>query len=120
MSMSSKVQAWSRVHFLPRLTPPVIVRVVADALLITAAFSTALLVRFCFEGQKFFSQDFSEYWLAYLTNTGLLTGACLAISYFSGLYSYGRAYRPRYKVWLVTRSVTLSYLLCGFFNYFAR
>jgi nucleoside-diphosphate-sugar epimerase len=44
----------------------------------------------------------------------VLTPICLIVFSASGLYTRGRAYRERYKVLVVIRAVTLSYLIFGF------
>jgi len=48
----------------------------------------------------------------------LLTVICLGVFFLSGFYTYGRAYRGRYKALIVAQAVSLSYLLFGFIQYF--
>jgi hypothetical protein len=112
----------------PRLTLPTFVRVGVDGLLINLALFVAVLVRLCY---LLLSQEVppaaGEYpwgwgtsWLGYLSNGGLLTGCCLVALGLGGLYSYGRAYRGRYKLLIVARSVTLGFVFFGLLRYSVR
>jgi FlaA1/EpsC-like NDP-sugar epimerase len=40
------------------------------------------------------------------------------VFYLSGFYTYGRAYRSRYKALIIFQAVGLSYLFFGFLSYF--
>jgi nucleoside-diphosphate-sugar epimerase len=103
----------------PRLTLPTLVRVGVDGLLINLALFAAVLVCYLLLSQEV-SPAAGEYpwawgssWLGYLGNAGLLTGSCLIALSLGGLYSYGRAYRGRYKLLIIAQSVTLGFLLFG-------
>lgn len=104
-----------------RWSPEVVARVVADTLMVTAAFTLALLLEF--EWFMAFSPD--------NTTRGLLDGfgralgvglpALLAISLslyaLFGFYTRNRAYAGRYKVLVIAQAVSVGYLLFGFLSY---
>jgi nucleoside-diphosphate-sugar epimerase len=99
-------------------------RIVSDALLVNVALLFALALRFSYlvafelEAEISRRQLFWNYARAYRNTAGLLTVICLAVFYLSGFYTYGRAYRGRYKALIVAQAVSLSYLLFGFLTYF--
>lgn len=107
------------------LTKQVLVRVVADVLLVNVSALVALALRFlylvAFEPPP---EDISyndHFWAIvsnYLHVAWLLTAICLFVFAFSGFYTRGRAYQGRYKALVVTQAVSLSYLLFGFIAYF--
>jgi len=110
-----------------RLTVEVIERIIADVLMlnmaIIAAFVARLLAFLYLERQSIVSVSFlssvlDESLSDYFHSAGLLTLICLIIFWFSGFYTYGRAYRGRYKALIVFQAVTLSYLLFGFLTFF--
>lgn len=111
-----------------RLTLEMAERIVADTLMINLALVAALVLRFLFlftlqngEPQAsvgFYSAIWQESIRAYRDSAWLLTLICLIVFYISGFYTYGRAYRSRYKALIVFQAVGLSYLLFGFLSYF--
>jgi nucleoside-diphosphate-sugar epimerase len=108
-----------------RLAPEMIARVFADALMINISVLAALVLRFlylvAFEQVRpglEYHDVFWGYLTAYRNGGWLLTLICLVIFFASGFYTYGRAYRGRYKVLIVVQAVSLSYLLFGFLFYF--
>jgi len=108
-----------------RLTQQVLVRVVADILLVNASALTALVLRFlylvAFE-PAIADVTYNDLFWALVSNyfhiAWLLTGVCLLVFAFSGFYTRGRAYQGRYKALVVTQAVSLGYLLFGFIAYF--
>ncbi|HSO73334.1 MAG TPA: NAD-dependent epimerase/dehydratase family protein, partial [Blastocatellia bacterium] len=108
-----------------RLTQQVLLRVVADVLLINASALAALAVRFlylvAFEPPPVDISYNGHFWAIvskYLHVAWLLTAICLLVFALSGFYTRGRAYQGRYKALVVTQAVSLSYLLFGFIAYF--
>ncbi len=111
-----------------RLTLEMAERIIADAVMVNLALITAFTLRFL----SFFAfgrqaGDLAEYTAlfqnfarAYRDQAWLLTLICLVIFYLSGFYTYGRAYRSRYKALLVFQAVSLSYLIFGFLTYFIQ
>lgn len=109
------------------LTEQVLVRVVADVLLINASALTALCLRFlslvAFEPPPpdvTFNYN-NLFWALvsnYFHNAWLLTVVCLLVFALSGFYTRGRAYKGRYKALVVTQAVSLAYLLFAFIAYF--
>lgn len=103
-------------------------RIVADAVMINISLITALVVRFLVlfttgngnpkASVTFYTVVWQQSIRAYCESAWLLTLICLVIFYFSGFYTYGRAYRSRYKALLIFQAVSLSYLLFGFLSYF--
>src|SRR5882724_9357824 len=108
-----------------RLTQQVLVRVVADILLVNASALTALVLRFlylvAFE-PAIADVTYNYLFWALVSNyfhiAWLLTGVCLLVFAVSGFYTRGRAYQGRYKALVVTQAVSLGYLLFGFIAYF--
>lgn len=107
-----------------RLTPQVVLRVGSDILLINVSILIALAIRFFYLVAFELEEDISGrllFWnfsKAYRNSAWLLTVICLLVFALSGFYTYGRAYRGRYKAFIVGQAVSLSYLLFGFFQYF--
>lgn len=111
-----------------RLTLEMAERIVADTLMINLALIAALVLRFMFlftvknsvpeASVGFYSAIWQESLRAYRNSACLLTLICLVIFYLSGFYTYGRAYRSRYKALIIFQAVGLSYLLFGFLSYF--
>jgi len=114
--------------FYKRLTLEMLERIIADVVMINISLIAAFLFRFLFlfaiYNQKpeasiaFYAKLLKESILAYRNSAWLLTFICIIIFYLSGFYTYGRAYRSRYKALLIFQAVSISYLLFGFFSYF--
>jgi nucleoside-diphosphate-sugar epimerase len=56
---------------------------------------------------------------AYLRGSWALTILCLVVFALSGFYTYGRAYRGRYKAVIIAQAVSLAYVLFGCLAYLA-
>jgi nucleoside-diphosphate-sugar epimerase len=105
-------------------------RMVADTVMINLALVAALLLRFLFlftvrNGEPgisvaFYTAIWRESIRAYRNSAWLLTIICLVVFYLSGFYTYGRAYRSRYKALLIFQAVCVAYLLFAFIIYFSR
>lgn len=54
-----------------------------------------------------------DFLTAYLNTFWMLTLISLVIFHFAGFYSFGRFYRGRYKMLVVARAVSISYLVFG-------
>jgi len=112
----------SRLH----LKPEMVLRIIADALMINIAFLFALAARFIYKvvfesavsNSDVYNLIFWSYLKAYSKGTWLLTLICLVFFYFNGFYTYGRVYNGRYKALIVAQAVSLGYLLFGFLLYF--
>ncbi|HWO00260.1 MAG TPA: NAD(P)-dependent oxidoreductase [Blastocatellia bacterium] len=107
------------------LTKQVLVRVVADIVLVNASALAALTLRFlylvAFEPPPIDITYNDLFWAIvsnYLHVAWLLTTICLLVFALSGFYTRGRAYQGRYKALVVTQAVSLAYLLFGFIAYF--
>ncbi|MGB9898519.1 NAD-dependent epimerase/dehydratase family protein, partial [Thermanaerothrix sp.] len=111
-----------------RLTLEMAERIIADAVMVNLALITAFTLRFLsffMFGEEardplFYSALFQNFVRAYRDLGWLLTLICLVIFYLIGFYTYGRAYRSRYKALLVFQGVSLSYLIFGFLAYFIQ
>ena len=111
-----------------RLTLEMLERIIADTIMINVALVTALVLRFLFlftvknndpeVSVAFYTAIWQESIRAYRNSAWLLTLICLILFYLSGFYTYGRAYRSRYKAFLIFQAVSVSYLLFGFLSYF--
>jgi len=108
-----------------RLTPGMILRMLADAILIQVALLSALALRLFAlilltdpatapEIETYVRSYFS----AYCNTAWPLTAVCLIVFYLNGFYTFGRYYQGRYKALVVTQAVSLSYLLFGFLSFF--
>jgi len=114
--------------FPKRLTLEMSERIVADTLMINLALVAALILRFLFlfasktgdsgASVAIYTTFWQESTHAYRNSAWLLTLISLVVFYLSGFYTYGRAYRNRYKALLIFQAVSLSYLLFGFLSYF--
>jgi len=115
-------------HIPKRLTWEMLERIVADAVMINLALIIALVVRFLFlfttgygnpdASVAFYTTVWEQSIRAYSESAWLLTLICLVVFYLSGFYTYGRAYRSRYKALLIFQAVSLGYLLFGFLFFF--
>ena len=108
-----------------QLTPQVLLRVVADVLLVNASALTALALRFlylvAFEPPPIGITYNDLFWSLvskYFHIAWMLTAICVVVFAISGFYTRGRAYQGRYKALVVTQAVSLAYLLFGFIAYF--
>jgi len=97
-----------------------ILRIIADALMLNVAILTALALRL------FYMAAFNRMPLgvsynlvcwdslaAYSHSSWVLTLLCLTVFALSGFYTYGRAYRGRYKAVIIVQAVSVGYLLFG-------
>jgi nucleoside-diphosphate-sugar epimerase len=105
----------------------ILIRIVADALLLNASVIIALIARFFYfvafqvrsaDADADYNALFWYLLSRYLQTSWLLTGICLGVFVASGFYTYGRAYKGPYKALIVTQAVSLGYLLFGFISYF--
>lgn len=102
------------------LNREILVRVLADAALLSASYALALLTRLfvVFYVEK--SQDIGlvqDYVDIYLRSLPILLSLGIATFARFGFYTKGRAYASRYKVLVIAQAVTLSFLLFGFLGF---
>ncbi len=101
-----------------RLTPGMIVRMIADALFVNAALVIALagslLFRVLQDDSVVGPELLGEYVQMVRSGFGLLTMVSLTIFYGSGLYARVRMYQVRYKLQIIGQAVSLSYVAFGF------
>ena len=108
-----------------RMLLETLVRVLADGVAVNLALATALIIRFLLLVSSLTTSAYdykyqgllNESLRAYQSSALLLTLLCLVVFYLSGFYTYGRAYRSRYKALLIVQAVSVSYLLFGFLSY---
>ena len=103
-----------------------ILRIIADALMLNVAILTALALRLFYMAAFNHMPLGVSYKLvcwdslaAYSHNSWVLTLLCLTVFALSGFYTYGRAYRGRYKAVIIVQAVSVGYLLFGCFAYFS-
>lgn len=93
-------------------------RVLADVVMVNAAWAAALLIRYVWEisstGIEAAPVVLQGYATDYLLSCGPLTFISLVVFYVLGFYTRGRYYQGRYKALVVAQGVTVSYLLLGF------
>jgi len=101
------------------LTREMLLRMVADAVMVNAALVAALTLRFLWlvtveGGIASVYGVLSGFARTYLSTFPVLTGISLVVFYASGFYTHGRAYSGRYKALTIAQAVTTSYLVYGF------
>ena len=111
-----------------RLTLEILERIVADAVMVNLALVTAITLRFVllFRLRNGDAQASVAFYNTILQDSvhicrdaaWLLTPICLFTFYLSGFYTYGRAYRSRYKALLIFQAVSVSHLLFAVATYF--
>ena len=101
-----------------------LIRVVADVLLVMVSALTALAVRFLYQVafepvpvDRTYNDLLRLLGKTYLQISWPLTAICLLVFAFSGFYTRGRAYRGRYKALVVALAVTSAYIFFGFISY---
>ncbi|MFN7930710.1 MAG: NAD(P)-dependent oxidoreductase [Blastocatellia bacterium] len=102
-----------------------LVRVCADVILVHLAMLTALAARFCYlvafetlEGGFTHAEIFWQYVNYYGKYSWILSVICVVVFTLCGFYTYGRAYKGRYKALIIFQAASLSYLLFSFVTYF--
>ncbi|MCA9263769.1 MAG: NAD-dependent epimerase/dehydratase family protein [Planctomycetales bacterium] len=108
-----------------RFTPGMLLRMLADALMLQAALLAGV-------GMRLFLliafQDPSKYvdasalvrrdMAGYFSISWPLTLLSLAVFYLNGFYTYGKHYQGRYKALVVSRGILISFVLYGFASYY--
>lgn len=118
----------NKTTFLPRrLLWEMLERIIADAIMVNlallAAFTLRLVVLLWLQGNsesisaRFFARILRDSFSAYVHLAPILTILCLIFFYLGGFYTYGRAYRGRYKALIIFQAVTLAYLSFGAIAY---
>jgi nucleoside-diphosphate-sugar epimerase len=91
------------------------IRVVADAVMVNAAFLLALAIRLLWaiwaDPNLASRKLFERYVTIYGQSALLLTVLALVIFWRAGFYTHGRAYRGRYKALVIVEAVSLAYLV---------
>jgi nucleoside-diphosphate-sugar epimerase len=110
-----------------RLIWEMLERMIADAIMVNLALLTAFILRLLgllwFQGNsnnvssQFFSGILRSSLVVYTYSAPALTILCLVIFYLSGFYTYGRAYRSRYKALIIFQAVSVAYLIFGAMSY---
>jgi len=108
-----------------RPTQAVVVRVLADAFMLNAAILAAFASHFFYMFALNNLPAIDTYRLllwdsltAYATSALVLTSLNLVVFTVSGFYTYGRAYRGRYKAFVVVQAISFAYILFGCLAYF--
>jgi len=107
-----------------KLRSDVVLRVVADTVLLSGALAVAVVARFVVHtmvapGTGYDATTvFRSYMASYASSVLFLTAACLITLAVAGVYTTCRALPKRQKLLVVARSVTVGYLLFGFGAYF--
>jgi len=102
-----------------KLSSDVALRVFADLMLAAGAYAVALVVRFfvSFYDGAVGSGLLNHYMVIYFGTVWVLMFVVVLTNIVSGVYAKSRSYRWRYKAVVLVRSVSLSYLLFGFFAF---
>lgn len=107
---------------LTSLTWGMVLRMLADAIMINFALALALALRFSYEVLTLQNTDNThgllQYYIrAYYWNAPFLSILALMVYLFSGFYTYGRSYQGKYKVLVITQAVSLVFLVFGLLTY---
>ncbi len=102
------------------ITRSMLIRILADAALISAALALAVGLRLmyliAFELTP--NDDIGLYvrrdWVHFLFAWPLVVLTTLGSGWLNGIYTYGKNYMSKYKVLVVARSVSLSFVVFGF------
>jgi len=103
-----------------RLTSEVVLRVVADAILINVAIALSFIGRFLtffllkeqdIISVRMYTSLFQESVVGFQHSAWLLTIISMVVFWVSGFYTYGRAYQSKYKLLIVFQAVSISFLL---------
>lgn len=99
-----------------RLSADVVLRVLADQLMVAGSFAAAMVVHLllAYNGAGAEPSLLGQYAQVYVQNVWILMLISFAIFAANGFYTRGRAYRGRYKMLVVTQAVALAYLVYGF------
>lgn len=104
-----------------RMERAITARVIADALMVSAAFLLAMVLEFewfVFVVHVQSEQQLLTYFVqSFVTSVWALLAISLSIFALSGFYTRGRAYTGRYKALIVAQAVSLSYLCFAFLSY---
>jgi nucleoside-diphosphate-sugar epimerase len=98
----------------------IVVRVVADVILVNLGLVAALTVRFLWHvgDAPVPHRVLVDYTHAYTSAARILTLVSVVLFWASGFYTRNRAYRGRYKALAVVQAVSASYLILGALSYF--
>ena len=97
-----------------RLTPDVILRLLADMFMVAGSYAAALLLHFAWATQSGGVAELSAYAQTFSQSVWVLLGVCFVVFTLNGFYSKSRVYRGRYKLLVIAQAVVGSYLLVGF------
>ncbi len=106
------------------LTRGMLLRMLADAGLVTVALALAVGIRLLFliafeapleDAGEYVRRDVGHF----LMSCPAVIFICLSSFWISGFYTYSSNYLSRYKALVVTQGVTIGYVLFGFLSYFA-
>ncbi|MFQ5583236.1 MAG: NAD-dependent epimerase/dehydratase family protein [Calditrichia bacterium] len=106
-----------------KITKQALLRVIVDLIMINFAFFSALMLRFLWAtgiagniGSP--TETFDSYFMIYLKGFAILSVVSFLVFYYSGFYTFGKAYKSKYKLLVVFEAVSLSYLIFGSIEYF--
>ncbi len=125
--MDSKVNGQQKIKWVARsyLTREMALRVLADAAMVSFSLLVAYTVRYIVivntgdTGAESARRTLDAYWHAYLRGVWLLILVSIVVFSLSGFYTYGRAYRGRFKALVIVQAVSISYLVFAAIHYFA-
>ncbi|QDU36074.1 UDP-glucose 4-epimerase [Maioricimonas rarisocia] len=108
-----------------RFDSGMLVRLAADAIMINIAFALAMVIRFLLYHlagevpQQRMDALLLKFMTIYAQNAVPLTAVCLSVFWFSGFYTYGRAYQGKYKALIIVQAVAQAFLIYGLLMYMA-
>ena len=97
-----------------QITKSMLVRMLADAVMVNLALVGALALRLLLHVANHaanFDAELWEYVIGYGSTGWLLTVTSVTLFAFHGFYTYGRNYQGRYKALVITQAVSQSYLV---------
>lgn len=101
--------------------PEIVVRVIADGLMLAGAYLLALTLEFewfvLMAGAGSQPQLMDTFFRSFIIGLPVLLFICLPIFALVGFYTRNRAYASRYKVLVIAQAVSTGYLVFGFLSY---
>jgi nucleoside-diphosphate-sugar epimerase len=108
-----------------KVTKQILVRVLADAVMVAAALFAGIILRYLWvvafkQNEIPVGMLLINFLDLYLETVWLLIMVSLFVFAGSGFYTKGRSYNSRYKMAVVFHAVTIAYVIFGFLSYMLR
>ena len=107
-----------------KINKQAILRIMVDLIMVNFAFFSGLMIRYLWAtgiaGNIGSANDtLDTYLFIFLKGFTILSALSILAFYYSGFYTFGKAYKSKYKILIIFQAVTLTYLLFGSVEYFS-